>query len=240
MIRRSTTPAASVVTQRRARQRDTAREYALTILRNVGWPGNSAAASLRSVGLTSCQSGEGVSTVAAQLALAAASCGDHQVLLADANFACPRVHGRFGIELGPGLADVLLGALTVGEAIRPSAVANLVVLPAGRPDGDSARLYDSVRLAETIEQLTQRFGLVIFDLPAMGQTSATVRLAGLLEGVVLVVEAERVRWEAAQRATELLRRGNAILLGAVLNKRRAHVPDWLARWLALDRPWRCS
>jgi Mrp family chromosome partitioning ATPase len=68
-------------------------------------------------------------------------------------------------------------------------------------------------------------------MPAVHDAGPNDRLAGLLDGVLFVIEAERVRWQVAERTTEHLRRANVRLLGAVLNKRRRHVPEWLYRTL---------
>jgi capsular exopolysaccharide synthesis family protein len=206
-------------------------EYALTILRGVGWPmgGNAAP---RVLGLTSCERGEGVSILATQLAVAAASCGTHRVLLVDANLHCPSAHRILDRELTPGLADILFGRSKLSEGIQAAPVANLSLLTAGTVHDEAlSRVYDCPHLPELIGNLRQEFSLVVFDLPATANTSAAFRLAGMLDGVLLVVEAERVRWEAAQRVGELLHRSNAHLLGAILNKRRRHLPGWLDRRL---------
>ena len=76
-----------------------------------------------------------------------------------------------------------------------------------------------------VKELAQDFELVVCDLPAAGQASCTSRLAGLLDGVLLVVESERVCCEAAERGKELLMRADAQLLGVVLNKRRQARPN---------------
>ena len=52
-------------------------------------------------------------------------------------------------------------------------------------------------------------------------------MAGLLAGVVLVIEAEQTRFESAQRATRSLQQAQANLLGVILNKRPQHIPEWL-------------
>jgi len=208
----------------------TARETALTVLRGLEWPTGGAAP--KTLGLTSCESGEGVSTLAVQVAVAAASCGELRILLVDANLLRPAVHRFFDRQPQPGLAEILLGQAKFSESVQPAPVAGLSLLAAGacRPEGLS-RVYDSPRWPELMERLRQDFSLVVFDLPAAARTTAVMRLAGLLDGVLLVVEAERVRWEAAQRFEEMLHRAGAHLLGAVLNKRRRHLPGWLDRRL---------
>jgi len=206
-------------------------EYYRAVLYRLRGSGNGASDRVRTVGVTSCYSGEGVSTVAAQLAVTAASCGDGRVLLVDSNFVRPSAEQTFGLEAGPGLAEVLLQGKEPLSQIRSSFVTNLSVLAAGELNGKSTRAYDAGTLCEVIDALKEQFDLVVFDMPAAGWLGFLVRLAGLVDGVLLVVEAERVRWEVARRTIEQLTRADVRLLGAVLNKRRQHVPNWLYRTL---------
>ena len=90
----------------------------------------------------------------------------------------------------------------------------------------SAAAFDSAGISRLIADIEPKFRLVVFDVPPAGEQSATLRLAGLLDAVIIVVEAERVRFEVARRAKELLERAGARVRGAVLNKRRDYVPRW--------------
>ncbi len=207
------------------------REYYRSLLCRLPWPGNGATRRLRTVGITSCRRREGVSTVASQLAATAACTGVDRVLLVDANLASPSAERIFGLDPSAGLAEVLLKVNDVLSCIRASAVRNLSVLTAGGSSGESPQAYDPAGLAGMLESLEGAFDLAVFDLPPVSQSGLAVRLGPLMDGVLLVVEAERIRWEVARRATEELQRANARLLGAVLNKRRQHVPEWLYRTL---------
>ena len=100
---------------------------------------------------------------------------------------------------------------------------------AGGPAGGRCPLSDMAGLPSLIKELTSDFELVVVDLPPASQSSAGLRLAGLLDGVLLVIEAERVRREDARRVSDLLVRAGAHPRGVVLNKWRQHVPDWLHR-----------
>ncbi len=218
---------------------DEVAEHYRTVLRELNWPSPQSRHTLRTLGVTSCYSGEGVTTVAAQLAATAAGSGKHHVLLADANLARPGVHRVFDTELAPGFAEFLdhdgeVFVLTDDNqpaCICPSGVPQLDILTAGNAVENRSRLYDSTGLADALETLSEGYDLVVFDLPAAGQSSTTCRLSGLLDGVLLVVESERVRREVAQRMVAQLQRSHTRLLGAVLNKRQAHVPGWLYRTL---------
>lgn len=205
-------------------------EYCETLLSRVLWSEDATALRLRVLGVTSCRRGEGVSTVASQLAVAAATSGRLSVLLIDANLARPMVHRTFRVSQSPGWSDVLGDSRKTRAAIRPSRIKRLSVLPAGM-ENRRGWPYDGDDVSDVIKTLRADFELILFDLPAVEQTSAALRLARLLDGVFLVVEAERVRYEVAQRTRELIHRADVRLLGAVLNKRRQYVPNWLYRTL---------
>jgi succinoglycan biosynthesis transport protein ExoP len=66
---------------------------------------------------------------------------------------------------------------------------------------------------------------VVFDLPALGDTSSTVPLAGFMDTVLLVVEAEKSNRDAVKRAyAQLAAKTN---VSVVFNKTRSYGPKWL-------------
>ena len=86
----------------------------------------------------------------------------------------------------------------------------------------------SRRYRDVVEHMKKsRYAYVILDLPPVTETSPTLRIAGLLNGIVLVLEAEKDHRETARRAKDLLLQANATIKGAVLNKTRSYVPAWL-------------
>jgi capsular exopolysaccharide synthesis family protein len=182
----------------------------------------------RKLGLTSAAHGEGVTTVTAQLACAAACCGMGRVLLVDANLARPALDKLLGLPDGPGLAEVLLEGVTPAEVVQQTSVANLAVLMAGQAAG---RPFDHEAMTQVIERLQSDFDLIVLDLPACTAGPSTARLAAGLDGVLLVVEAESSRADLVGREKDLLAAAGVRLLGAVLNKRRRYIPTWLQRYL---------
>lgn len=201
-------------------------QYFHSLLRNLGWPGNGPTKRLRSIGLTSCYSDEGVSTIAIHTATAAADSADHSVLLVDANIPGAKVHEILGLPLSPGLGEAMSDGGPHNITVRPTRRRNLFVLTAGV--GAGARVYEAAdRFAALLGVLKRKFDLVLFDMPAASEAPSALHLFRQFDGVVLVVEDERVREVAARRATEKLKRAGANLLGVVLNKRNKHIPDWL-------------
>jgi Mrp family chromosome partitioning ATPase len=173
---------------------------------------------LRTLGVTTCQRKEGSSSVAAHLALTAAATWPRRVLLVDANLAAPGLHRFFGGRRGDGLGNALAQPAEVASYIRPTDVDNLSWLSAGSRAQRGVRGVDAAQWSSVLKTLRSGFDLMIFDLPATTVEPATLHLAGLLDGVLLVVEAERTRWEVVREVKEQLVRAQVNLLGVVLNK----------------------
>jgi polysaccharide biosynthesis transport protein len=206
-------------------------EYCRSLLHGLAWPGERAVNAPRTLGITSYRQGEGVSTVAASLAAAAASWGDYRILLADANIAKPSAHECFGVPLYPGWANIQREGDDLAKIIQSTSIFNLSVLAAGIRDEQNTSDVITFESAGLVKELANGFDLAVFDLPPIDGSNDAARLAALLDGVVLVVEAEISHRDDVRRACEQLTRFGARPLGVVLNKFRQSIPEWLARAL---------
>lgn len=200
------------------------------LLQRIGWPHAEGAEGIRTLGFTSCYPQEGVSTVAAQVAFSAALVGNQRAILIDLNFTRPAVHAAFDLEFNPGLRDILSGNISTIDAIQSTDHPHLAALPVGTPASGNT-VYQTNALSDLLGELREMFDLVVVDLPSHDMASNTLSVARLLDGVCLVVEAERVRTEIVLNTKELLVGSGANLVGAVMNKQPHHVPEWLYRTL---------
>ena len=178
-------------------------------------------------GLTSSRRREGVTTVTSNLAITAAEQGN-KVLLIDANPLNPSVYRAYGVAANPGLHELFRTGGELSEFVQPCETPNLTLLTAGELPANLARASDAA-WAHMLHQAKQEFDWVFVDLPALEQGGVTLRVAGLFDGIALVIEAERIRREVAERAKDSLVQARAKLIGAILNKRRHYVPGWLYR-----------
>jgi len=179
------------------------------------------------IGVTSCSHSEGVSTVAANLASSLSQMGNGGVLLVDANSHDPAIHRIFQTRLSPGLLDVL--TTTPGDGDDPVIhhAANLSILTAGNANGSGVKLGASERLPHFLRTSTSDYRFVVIDMPALDDEGSTLRWVSACDGVVLVVETERLRWEAIAKARQQLQQWHVNVLGVLLNKRRFPVPNWI-------------
>lgn len=120
---------------------------------------------IRSLVISSATPGDGKSTVALYLALAAAAMG-HRVLLVDANLRCPTLHKRVGVMNIQGLTDVIASDLDWSNVIERSPFEdNLYVLSAGLIPPDPVRLLASQKMQDLMSDLQNSFDFVIYDTP---------------------------------------------------------------------------
>jgi protein-tyrosine kinase len=190
--------------------------------------------------------GEGTSTVLINFALTLASEGD-KVVLIDANLRHPSLHDAFNLDKENGLIDLLLEKSTVNEVIKNTPFNNLSVITIGSPPpnlspdrgpwtvdsspDNPSLILKSNPLDSHIEEMKAQADWIFFDSGPIHSSNASVVLAGKVDGVVLVVEAEKTRWEVAQNAQQRIESANGKILGAILNKRRFYIPAWLYKSL---------
>ena len=144
-------------------------EYCRSLLHRCPGPAKERSTRLRTLGITSCRHGEGVSTIAASLAAAAASWGDYRILLADANVAEPSAHERFGVPLYPGWANIHKDGDDLAKHIQPTSIFNLSVLAAGIRDEQNTSAAIALGSPGLVKELADGFDLAVFDLPPHGK-----------------------------------------------------------------------
>jgi Mrp family chromosome partitioning ATPase len=180
----------------------------------------------RSVGVTSCLIGEGVTTICQNLVVAAAQQLGRPALLIDTNFT-----SAHDPAAGPGIYDLLSGRVEPADCIRAAAERDAYILSAGSRVTRGALPFPKEAFVELLDDLKREFPFVVVDLPTVSELTDCPAISCLLDGVLLVVEAERVRSQVVARARDQLLQAGARLLGVIFNKRRNHVPDWLYRRL---------
>jgi protein-tyrosine kinase len=171
---------------------------------------------LRTVTITSAGKGEGKSTTALNLAVTMCQDFDKRVAIVDADLRRPRIHRLLGMTPRRGLSDVLGGEVLPEDVLITNSVPRLTILPGGHSSKSPAEMLASPRMRQLIEELKSRFDFIIFDTPPVLTVADAIVLGPMTDGVVLVIQAGKVRKRPIQRAVELLH--NSKILGFVLNR----------------------
>ena len=124
-----------------------------------------------------------------------------------------------------GLTDALLEEGPIRSFMKPVCNESLWLLSSGPLAADSPNLLASERMKARSTELRKAFDFVIVDAPPVSRYADANVLGQLSDGIVLVLEAEYTRREAARRSVESLRSSEVQILGAVLNKRTFPIPD---------------
>lgn len=171
--------------------------------------------------------GEGSSTVALRAAAALAASSDSRVLVIDANALEPTLHALLKVKNEQGFFDIAKGVTPAITQISPV----LDFIAAGTVDAGAASLSDSTALTEAFAGFRSRYAWTVIDAPPLGRSPLLLSLRKLLDGAVIVIEAERTRLETAQQAIGQLGDVGIDAVGLVLNKKRYYLPSWLYKLL---------
>ncbi|MBL9027554.1 MAG: ParA family protein [Myxococcales bacterium] len=148
----------------------------------------------RRIVLTSQKGGVGKTTVALNLALAFAERGKRTLLVdLDPQGGIGHALARGDTEL-VGLTDLLMGQITAEEAVLPTRVANLTLLPRGRLDPAEVSEYELALasgpvLRRALDPIDARFDLTLIDTPS-GVGIVTRAALGLADYALIPFQAE--------------------------------------------------
>ena len=173
--------------------------------------------------LASSKRGEGKTLIASNLAISFARRG-RNILLIDANIDRPELHKIFGIENTNGLTELLASegqpekdSVLAGGFACASTIANLHVMPAGSSLPNATDLLDSPRLNEILRALSTQYDSIIIDAPAVSESIDARIMASEVDGVLMVVNQDKVRHSDLATAVADLDAVGALILGCVIN-----------------------
>ncbi len=169
---------------------------------------------------------EGKSTISANLAVVFAQAGN-RVLLVDADLRRPSQHEIFDLPNKRGLTNMLMdfevnnrnedAKFIVGDITQATRVEGLFLLTSGPVPPNPSELLGSLKMRQLIDFLLAQFDYLIFDSPPVLSVTDSVVLSTQVDGVLLVLRAEKSRRGRAKQMVQSLREVNANLIGTILN-----------------------
>ncbi|HSZ89494.1 MAG TPA: Wzz/FepE/Etk N-terminal domain-containing protein [Acetobacteraceae bacterium] len=88
-----------------------------------------------------------------------------------------------------------------------------------------------VQTRAALDELRQRFGMVLLIAPADVAGHAVHRLAVMVDGNIVILRAEQTRGPVAQRLRDAILTTGGNMLGFIFVNRKYYVPAWLLRWV---------
>jgi succinoglycan biosynthesis transport protein ExoP len=160
--------------------------------------------------------GEGKSTTLVNLAYICAQ-GGYTTLMIDADLRRPRLHTFFDINNSVGLTNFLTTELMLEDVILQTPVDNLYFMPSGILPIDAAGILNSRRMSELIQDVKQRFDLVLVDSPPiLGVSDASV-LASEVDLTMIVVQHRKLPRNMLLRVKQAVENVGGHVIGVVLN-----------------------
>lgn len=177
------------------------------------------------VAVTGLSEGAGASTIAAGLAKSFAEIPGMKVLLVDLSSYHPEENPLFGEIPRHSLNGALHLARNTQFRENPQ---NLYYASAtARRDETGLTTFSPVHLYELMPHLqASQYDYIVFDMPPIDQTSRTLTMAGLMDKVLLVLDAENTSRDGLMWGYSELVKGRADV-SCIFNKTRSHAPNWL-------------
>jgi len=184
----------------------------------------------RSILFVGSRSSEGTSTIAREFAKTVASRMEKEVVLVDCDGS---YNGLVYPEMDPDLKiDASLSAGQIEKALCPVDGTSLCVLPLFRlSDSKGLQVIDFGNGGGFWNSLKERFELVVVDFPPAMMYTSGPSIISLVDGVIIVVEAEKTRWQVALAVKEKVIKSGGTVLGVVFNKQQHYIPQCIYDYL---------
>jgi succinoglycan biosynthesis transport protein ExoP len=179
--------------------------------------------SMQVVMVTSATQGEGKTSLSSQLATSMATAG-MRTLIVDCDLRNPSIHKLFDLSLTAGVSEVLCQDADVTDAVQPTMVPNLWVIPAGQCSNRViAALAQGHPLETLFNRLRGQFDFIIVDSCPVLPVADALLIGQHVDGVVFSIMQDVSQMPKVQTASEKLAQLNIPLVGAVLNGIRQNV-----------------
>jgi succinoglycan biosynthesis transport protein ExoP len=198
---------------------------------------------IETIGIASTSPEEGKTLVAVNLAVTIAQAG-MKVLLVGSDLRKPAIDKVFGVEMTPGLTDILMGnypwrdtvktvtdiimgQMSTNEVMMTPGLDNLHLITSGPIPPNPAELIESERLTAFIEEAKKEYDIILFDSTPILSTADAAILGTKVDGVLMVYRVGTVSRGLLRRSTAQLRQVKCNIMGVVLNGMRPDVsPDF--------------
>lgn len=182
-----------------------------------------------SILVTSALPREGKTTVAVNLAMAISKEIHKKAILIDGDLRKPGIHLDKS-RSSKGLSDYLSDGTPLSEILTNSGVENLQVITSGTQTSKSTELIGSKRMVEFLKAVDEydKSAYLVIDSPPIISTTEPTLLSNLVDGVVLVIMADRTPKEYVQRALKSIDRHK--IIGIVLNQIDANPSNYYSRY----------
>ncbi len=179
----------------------------------------------RSILVTSAQEGEGKSLTLNALSRALAGL-DKKVLVIDGDMRRPVQHALFRVPPGKGISEVLTGQAKPADAIIPTGVEGVSLLPCGAVPPNPTELLATPALDTLLAAVRDDYDTILIDAPPILGLGDTPLLGARVQASLMVVEWGRNHHGGLRASAERLRRAGGVIIGAILTKQQGRALEY--------------
>jgi len=169
--------------------------------------------------MTSSGKQEGKTTTISNLAVALAQ-SDKRVLLIDGDLRMPQIHVIFDInKRQPGLSNMLVDDLPIEVVVNkiPN-LEKLEIVIAGNKQVSPTELLNSDSFENLIIKCREEYDFILIDAPPVLSFADASIVSRVVDGVLLVVEAQETKKAMVVEAKKTLDKVGATIIGVVMTK----------------------
>jgi protein-tyrosine kinase len=185
----------------------------------------------RSVLFVGSRSNEGTSTIARQCARTVSLRLEKSVLLVDLDRSRPDLHVYGGLEPKRDVKEGHQSSSSLEKTLHRVEETSLYVMPLFQTSMLTPRTLEATKEGGFWQPLKERFDLIIVDSPPATKFPDGPGIVSQVDGVVLVVEAEKTGWQVALSVKEKIIKHGGNILGVVFNKRKYYIPQFIYKHL---------
>lgn len=164
-----------------------------------------------------CETGDGATTVAINLAAGLASSGWKTVLI-DGDMRKKNRYKRLNENAGVGLSDYLMNKAEFKKIIYETTTENLFYIPCGELIDNPVRLLCSNKMTEVKDELSKSYDFIIYDMPAVNAAKDAKVLAVNVDATIIVSAIGETSKKGLVDAANALTEVKANLIGTIINK----------------------
>lgn len=160
--------------------------------------------------------GEGKSTTVSNLAITLAMAGE-SVCIVECDLRRPTMASRLSLDDAVGTTSVLIGKVSLDDALQPYGESGLQVLTCGPRPPNPSELLQSHQMEMLIKELQSRFAVVLLDAPPLLPVTDGALLAARADGMLAVVRHGKTTKDQLNHALERVDSVGAKCVGVVMN-----------------------
>ncbi len=157
---------------------------------------------------------EGKTSVTANLAVSL-GLTDKKVVVVDLDFRRPRLHRVFGLTKENGIAEYMMGSVSVDNIVKNTKFKNVDLITRGTEVYNPALILVSDKFKEFIASLRDKYDFVILDCAPVLQVSDYIHISKMSDGALFLVAYARTTKAQVAEAVKELRKNNISILGTL-------------------------